>query len=773
MGKRHSAIKGRTKNQPVTGNSSNLVDVLLLSLAILFTIVAYARSVHGPLVFDDTYVIDVGRFNKVLHSFHLGSRSLSELSFALNSMISGMSPAGFRVINIAIHILTALSAFGLTHFTLNTPYMKERFGGYSGTVSAAVAVLFLLHPLQTGAVNYITQRMVIMASMFSFLGLLMYAKAALKTGGKSFPYYFLSACFFFFAIFSKENAVMVLFMVPLYDLVFLSSFRWKEFRKRFIPFAVLATALVIATARALSVQAFVQNIMTLVSNPHRPMGSYGWSGVDLQWTPSEYILTELRVVSRYIVLMFFPAPSMMAFDYSNAYPVSKGLFHPLSTFLSLLFLVSLLSLALRYIKKFPLAAFGILWYLVTISLESFIALGLDPYFEHRNYLPGFGLFLAVASLIVYVGPSRTGEPLSVAGRRRSFGRSEAIIAGILVVLSIATYVRNGVWTSEELLWKDALKKSPHNPRAFISLGTLSMNEKRFQEAEDYLRRAGQVPSLTPTFKTTILFKRAMLYRETGRKEDAMATLKTIVGEGSSSDSNRSDAYFIMGEIQRGEGRLHEAKQYFEKAYEIRRDNPVLLTSLGFVSQSLGQTEKAEAYFRKSLEIAPDQFPPNVELGVIYFAKGEIDTAERYFERVIAMEERIPPQIAKKVFLSLAQIKLAKNDLDDSARLFRKVMEIDPAFYPPYIFLGDISLKKGDYDAALSYLARALSMKGTFEMKDPNTKLIYFKLGLVHNAKGNTKLARENFSRFIVLAGHDKGFEASVRSARENLAHMKE
>jgi hypothetical protein len=76
--------------------------------------------------------------------------------------------------------------------------------------------------------------------------------------------------------------------------------------------------------------------------------------MDIHWTPVEYILTELRVVSRYIFLILVPLPSYMVFDYSNAYPVSRDLFHPVTTVLSLFFIASIIFLSLRYIRKFPL-----------------------------------------------------------------------------------------------------------------------------------------------------------------------------------------------------------------------------------------------------------------------------------------------------------------------------------------------------------------------------------------------------------------------------------
>jgi len=768
--------KDKAKN-PRNHKVNPLLPVLFGFTVILLTFLAYLRSLNAPLIFDDSTYIEPSRLKVIFSHFSLRARSIAELSFALNYQISGMNLSAFRVTNIIFHIASGALAAYLTYVTLDLPYLRDKYGKVWDRVtpvhiSAAVAVLFLLHPIQTAAVNYITQRMAIMAAMFSFAGLIFYIKGAVNRGRKSMLYYSLSAFSFVLAIFSKENAVMVLLMLPVYDLIFISSFRWKEFRKRFISILVLLIASALIVAYNMPVVGFLEKILILLLNPHQPIGIHGWTGVDIQWTPMEYILTELRVVSRYILLILFPSPSLMVFDYSNAYPASKNLFNPVSTFLSLVFLVSLLFFSLRYIKRFPLISFGIFWYLINISLESFIAVGLDPYFEHRNYLPSLGPFLALASLLVYIDKSgiRTRKSGHSETLRNSFSGGRIIMPVIALLLFILTFVRNGVWSNEGLLWKDALDKSPNNLRALITLSSIYINDGRFQEAEEYLQRAGKIQPITPRFKVAMLINQATLYKATNRRKDALAVLRGLISDGSLSDEQQGDINFIMGEILREEGRHSEARKYLERAYEIKHDNPFLIISLGLVSRSLDEIEKAEGYFKMAIEIAPGQPIPYVELGDIYFMKGDIEKAENYYRTAIAMPD-IAGGIAKRVFLNLAQIKLKRGAIDESAVLFKKVIEIDPLFYPPYIFLGDIYLKSGNPDTALAYLERALSLKATFVKDDPNTRLVYFNLGMAYARKGDKRQARRNLRLFLSMAGGDKRLEAQIERAKRELAQM--
>jgi len=136
----------------------------------------------------------------------LHARSLANLSFAMNYQLSGMNLAAFRITNILFHIISGLLAFFLTRITLGLPYIRNRYGKFNdpGTplyVSLGVATLFLLHPIQTSAVNYITQRMAIMAVMFSFAGIILYVKAALTYGKQALFSYGLSLICFILAIF--------------------------------------------------------------------------------------------------------------------------------------------------------------------------------------------------------------------------------------------------------------------------------------------------------------------------------------------------------------------------------------------------------------------------------------------------------------------------------------------------------------------------------------------------------------------------------------------
>jgi protein O-mannosyl-transferase len=606
-------LKARVKHLPV---------VLFFSLAVL-TFLAYARSLNGPLVFDDVVYINSSHLKNIVKHLSFSARSVAKLSFSVNYYLTGANLAAFRVTNVILHILSGWLVFYLTYITLGLSFMRDTHkklddGRAPLLIALLTASIFLLHPIQTSAVNYITQRMAIMAAMFSFAGIILYVKGAIHAGTKSLILYALSALCLILAIFSKENAVMVLPALMLYDYVFLSSCRWGEFRKRFIPLSVLLVISASIVAYRLSVAGFFGEIRTLLLNPYQPMATYFWSGADIHWTPVEYILTELRVVSRYIFLILVPLPSFMVFDYSSAYRVSTDLFHPGTTLLSFFFLAAIFSLAIRYLKKIPLISFGIIWYLVTISLESFIALGLDPYFEHRNYLPGYGLFLAMASLLLYADRLKVGA------------KKEVIIIIVGILLFGLTFARNGVWRDGVVLWGDAAAKVPANPRAHVNLGIAYSDRGMIDEA-------------------VLQFQEALALKH---------------------DSH--EAHFNLGIAYAKKGLLDKAIEEYRTTLQLRPSHFDARTNMGLVLFEKGETDKAIEEYMLALKIKPKLTKAHVYLGIAYGSKGLMDKAIEHFLRAVEIN---PDSAEAHNNLGIAYAKTGS--IDQAIEQFQIVVDLQP------------------------------------------------------------------------------------------------
>jgi tetratricopeptide (TPR) repeat protein len=128
-----------------------------------------------------------------------------------------------------------------------------------------------------------------------------------------------------------------------------------------------------------------------------------------------------------------------------------------------------------------LAAFGMVWFFLTLSVESSLVPLADVIFEHRLYLPSVGAFMAFAVGLFLL---REKLPNTLPGRL-------PLLAGavVILVLTAASWQRNRDWRSEVHIWQDTVRKSPDKSRPWYNLGTHLTDAGRPTEAIPALARA--------------------------------------------------------------------------------------------------------------------------------------------------------------------------------------------------------------------------------------------------------------------------------------------
>jgi hypothetical protein len=155
--------------------------------------IAYANTFQVPFVMDDTYVIASNPVIQDLQNFFSDHtegdlyppRILGYLSFALNHHFGGLNVAGYHLVNLFIHLFTAVLAFYLTRLTFRTPRLRmSRLAPHANLVALLAGLLFVVHPVQTQAVTYIVQRMASMTTMFYLLSMALYVKSRLALAGE-------------------------------------------------------------------------------------------------------------------------------------------------------------------------------------------------------------------------------------------------------------------------------------------------------------------------------------------------------------------------------------------------------------------------------------------------------------------------------------------------------------------------------------------------------------------------------------------------------------
>jgi len=618
-------MSGNLKSRPI------FVAILLL---IFLGLILYSHVLNSPFVFDDyRSIVENESIRSVTESLRniSSNRYLPLLSFALNYAVSGLKPFGYHFINNLIHIINALLVYYLIILTFKTPFYRSQNDTIDTSqffIAFSSAFVFIAHPIQTQAVNYVVQRSTLMATMFYLLSLVMYIKVRLDSGSqgarlfgsKSLVFYFVSLVSAILAMKSKEIAFTLPFMVVLCELCFFGKSldlksqtpNWKKF---FYIFPLILTMLIIPLS-LLDIKGQVVTIAQDIDIRSRET-------VDI--SRADYLVTQFRVMMTYLRLLIFPVNQNFDYDY----PVYHSFLNP-QVFLSFLVLLSMFGIGvyLLYTSRFKspgvrnssaklrLIAFGIFWFFITLSVESSIIPIRDVIVEHRLYLPSIGLFIACASLIEYLLPYIKVKA--------------ALMVIILVLLSIGTCYRNVIWKDPQTLWTDVIAKAPNNARAYNNLGVV--------------------------FKKQGEFDKAIKQFEKSLKANRRYT----------------DSYFNLGDVQYRLGNYENAVAYLKIALAGKPDQQLqldILNKLGRTYSAMGQTDKAIETFEEAVKLFPSSVVLLNNLGVQYMKNDQIDSAIEVFEKAIKRREQA------YLFNNLASAYAKNGDEEKSRLMSQKALEL--------------------------------------------------------------------------------------------------
>jgi protein O-mannosyl-transferase len=679
------------KKNTGAGNMRHVFSIAFLLISIL---IAYSNSLSGTWAMDD---VVVGRAVGIRDINHfIGFRKMAYLTFLLNERIAPFTPANYRLFNILIHFLNAVLVYVLAYRTMHL--FRENAGANTGKMRGArveqggplnneemafstamiSSIIFALHPININAVAYIVQRMASLAAFFVLLSLLCYISAH-QAGKKtqSVLLYIASGILVICGIVSKENAVVAVPLILLYDFVFLSGFRYKTVIKRTLIITGIGMMSIGLTAYYLKFYRVFSDIVTLLMHPDRPISWVGWMAVDVYWTPFQHILTEFRVVSRYILLIFVPLPQLMVFDWWG-FPISTGITTPITTLLSMVLIAALMLFSVLKMKRFPLLCFGILWYLIAISLESFIAVGNDIYYEHRNYLPLTGLVIGAV-----------GQAVALLRNKIRLKDVFAASAAFCMVLGLATFSRNFVWKDSITLWSDTLRKSPSNIRAMMSLANSYLKVTDFEDAEKYYKAALQASSRDKRliFLDGSVYRLGMAYLMENDLPEAKQLLDTAEASIASYHLTILKGYYkaLSGDI---DGALNDYKEVLREARAT--DAVVIYTLMGDAYRNKGMWDEAIEKYDKAISIDHGFSSAYYGIGGSYMAKRNIGLAQEYFEKTLFLD---PDNVM--ALTDMADLILVKREDPKTALTYvQKAVSKSPPFYYPYLTMGSVLIVMG-------------------------------------------------------------------------------
>jgi protein O-mannosyl-transferase len=573
--------------------------ILLISAALItVTLIAYEPIRYNGFItaYDDCEYITnnpqvtsgitwktLGEAFTMPHAFMW--HPLTTISHMLDYEIYGLNPAGHHFTSLLIHIINVLLLFWIMKSLSSSIWL-----------SAFIAAVFALHPVQVESVAWAAERKTVMSGLFWLLTTAAYIYYTRRPG---FRRYLLVFAVYGLCILTKPVVVTLPFALLLLDYWPLERFSKQKFSPKWL---ILEKIPLIAMSTFLS-------IITFFSQQHGGVVS-SLSRMPLNFRLANMFLSYIRYIGKLIW------PSGLAICYP----------HPRTTFddirvvicAALFILLSVLFIVIFRRKKY--ASVGWLWYLGTlVPVIGLIQSGAQAMANRYMYIPMLGLLIII------------GWGVKDFIEKRPLAKIAVIIlsAAALTSLLLLTRLQVGYYQNSLKLFQYALSATKDNPVAENSYGCALLAENRLDEAELHLRKA---ISQAPAFVVAIT-NLAKVYMEEGKYNEAVKNLTLIIEHNEAT----ADTYYNLASVLSVQNKLDEAVNNFQKALELNPNDPDTYKRLGIVVMIMGKNNEAIEYLNKSLKIKPNQVEVYANLGTAYSQLGRNDMAISNWEKALNLQ----------------------------------------------------------------------------------------------------------------------------------------
>lgn len=712
---------------------------------VVVTTAAYFNSFAVPFVFDDLPSIvanpTLRSFADALHPPPNGAtvagRPLLNLTFALNHALGGTDVTSYHVFNLTIHLLAALTLFGVVRRTLLLPVFSVRFEASATLLAFWCALLWSVHPLQTESVTFLSQRAESLAALFYLVTLYAFIRSTAANASLGWAWLSFFSCLCGMA--TKETVVTAPLLVFLYDRTFLAgTFRnaWQQHRGRHLALAstwVLLLALLINTSASRG-------------------GTAGFTSGTTWW---DYMLTQCGAVFHYLRLSLWPQPLIFDYGFSLAHGFT-------ATFLPLAAILVIVSATFVALRRRPMLGFlAAAFFLILAPSSSVVPISSQTIAEHRVYLP---LAALVVGFVIWL---HTALP-----------RGAAFVCGLLALAgAAATFARNADYHTPLTLWKDTVAKRPTNPRAHFNLGLFldSAGDKPGAEASyraaiqldprnpdvhlalgELLLTRGNLPEARIAFIDALTrapnsirahFGLANLLAQSGDTSGAIASYQRAL----QLDPDYAPAHTNLGTALMITGRSSDALRPYEAAVRLA-PSAASHTHLANALAQSGQPAAAIAQYETALRLDPNFADAHNNFGELLVNEGRTREAIPHFEKVFqlepsnsAIQQRLAAYWASQA-TSAGQYALS---VEDHYRLatqltaqrpaeaiahFREALRLNPNYAPAHTDLGKLLAESDRIPEATPHFEAAVRLSPTSAAAHANLGNVYFYLNRIADAR---------------------------------------
>jgi tetratricopeptide (TPR) repeat protein len=615
-------------------------------------LIVYGNSLWGVFIFDDQNSIlgnpQIRRLWPLWNAFSapantpVAGRPVVALSLAVNYAFGGLDVRGYHAWNVGVHILCALVLFGIIRRTLGRSPLRERFGSAADGIAAACALIWMVHPLQTEAVNYVTQRTESTMALFYLLTL--YAAIRALDAGRPASWHGVAVLCCALGMASKEVMVTAPLMVLLYDVVFRSGPFRPIFEKRWPLYLGLAATWAI--------------LLALTWSGPRARTA-GFSGGGSAW---DYALNQSIMVTRYLRLAVWP--NALVLDYGAPQPTSVLQVWPYLVVVTLIVVATAMALVYRPAIGFP----GAWFFLILAPTSSVIPIATEVGAERRMYLP----LAAVVVLSVSCG--------WIWLRHRSRAVPALLLVGVAGSLGLMSAWRNTEYRSDEVLWRTVVERRPHW-RAYSNLGEALQRAGRRSEAIEQhrealrlnpeapealynlaldLERNGDLDESIGHYKDYLRLRSddgpahnqlGVALAKRGKMEEAIAEYR----EALRLDPELAEAHRNLGTSLLQQEKAGEAAEHFERFLALRPDDPDVHNSLGVTLAMQNKLDEAALHYARAVQIDPENTDAQMNLGRVLIVMGRTAEAGEHFREAV----RLKPALRDAVADAMSRVPAAR------------------------------------------------------------------------------------------------------------------
>ncbi|HME87928.1 MAG TPA: tetratricopeptide repeat protein [Chthoniobacterales bacterium] len=622
----------------------------------ILAILAYLPVLRAGFIWDDddyvtnnSTLVDLSGLGKIW--FKIGATPqyypLVHTTFWVEYHLWGLNPLGYHLVNVCLHVLSAILLWRLL-LRLNVP------GAW------LASAIFALHPVHVESVAWITERKNVLSALFYLAAALFYLRfvdrqeGGLSSGRWSF---YVGALICFIAALLAKTVTCTL------PIALLLVCWWKSGRIQWRN--MLALLPFFATGAMLS--------MVTVWMERHEVGAHG---ADWSMGFVERITLAGRALWFYVCKLAWP--TRLSFIYPR-WEIIASSWQEWILPIGFAGILAGLWLARKRYGRGPLVA--VLFFAATLSP----ALGfIDIYpfrfsfvADHFQYLASIGLISLAA-----VGLNRLPR---------------IVLAVLLGVLAVLTWLQTRVYHDIETLWRDTLSKNPSSWIAHNELGLALENRGEASQAMAHYREALRLKPDSPE----VLVNVGAGQMHEGKFEAAVKSYRTALDH----DPKYVPALNNLGNAFLSKGRLEEAQQCFEQSLQLSPNDPQMLNNLGVTFAKKKEFGKAIEQYKAALQVAPRQ-------GAAFFNLGNALSAQNRFEEAIPNYEaslRLSPSFADaRIAYGCALAESGRTE--EAISNFVEALPRAPNNPDLHFYLGSALIQAGRRDEAIEQLREAVRLK---------------------------------------------------------------